>query len=235
MLLRPHLEEASSWPSGRRNWIACPTAPEERLGLNAKPELIPKQTLLAALALMLVLGTTAGCGRNQAHLGRDGKPEPVVTSASGAANSPASTSGGRNASNGGKPSASAPDPTAEFQFVTREEVQALLADPKTNVGLYVFVDARNNEAFETGHLPQAIHCDYWHVGTRLNAVLPRILGAEKVIVYCQGKDCEVGPGLCRSLAQLAQIPRATIYLFKGGWEEWVAAKLPIETGREGKP
>ncbi len=183
-------------------------------------------------ALMPALGVNLGCGKDQVHLGRSEESPSGASAISGTrgGGGPASAPSGRTSAGGQKVAGSAHHP-ADFQVVTLDEVRELFADPKNQSGQYVFVDARGDEAFEAGHVPGAVQCDYWHVGTRINAVLPRILGAEKVIVYCQVNDCEVGPGLCRALTQMVQVPWDTLYLYKGGWEEWVAAKLPIETGR----
>lgn len=196
---------------------------------------IGKVSSAAAFTLTLGLSVMAGCGGSQAHVGRDGKPQPVPASQAAGGGMPASAVTDRGSSGAQKPPESAPDPNVKFERVTLDEARALLADPKTNIGLFVFVDARSQEEFEAGHLPDAIPCDYWHVGNRINAVMPRIQGAEKVIVYCQGKDCEVGLGLCRSLMRMAQVPRDNICLFEGGWEEWMAARLPVKTGPEEKP
>ncbi|HOW70721.1 MAG TPA: rhodanese-like domain-containing protein [Phycisphaerae bacterium] len=199
------------------------------------PTTTVKMAGLVLFALMPSLGVNLGCVKDQVHLGRNDEltSGPNATSVTRGGSGPASAPSGRTSAGGQKAAGSAHDP-ADYQVVTLDEVRGLFADPKTQSGQYVFVDARSDEAFEAGHVPGAVQCDYWHVGTRINAVLPRILGAEKVIVYCQVNDCEVGPGLCRALTQMVQVPWDTLYLFKGGWEEWAAAKLPIETGRVDK-
>lgn len=192
---------------------------------------------LAVIALALGFGANTVRGKNQVHLGRDYKPKSVPRTdvePSGRDTATTTTVADPNSQAGQKlPSNS--EAAAEFQHVSLDEVRALQADPKTASGSYLFVDARKDEAFEAGHIPGAIQCDYWRLDTYLDAVLPRVLGVEKVIVYCNGKQCEDSLELCRTFTQTAQVPWSSIYLFKGGWEEWSAAKLPVETGREDKP
>jgi rhodanese-related sulfurtransferase len=198
---------------------------------------IAQMVSLAVIALALGLGVNTVRGKNQVHLARDYKPKPapITTTGTRGGNSPASAASDPSPSTGQKPPDAAPDPAAEFQLVTLDEVRALQADPKTTNGSYVFVDARKDDAYEAGHIPGAIQCDYWRLDTYLETVLPRVLGAEKVIVYCNGKQCEDSLELCRTFTQTAQVPWGSVYLFKGGWEAWSAAKLPVETGREDKP
>ncbi len=117
----------------------------------------------------------------------------------------------------------------KFREMTLGEVIKVFDDEKTAYGLNVFVDARSDMPYCEGHIPQALQCDYYRLDYYLPSVLPRLAGAEKVIVYCNGGECEDSLHVCGELANSA-VPWGNIYLFRGGWEEWKKSGQPIETG-----
>jgi rhodanese-related sulfurtransferase len=116
-----------------------------------------------------------------------------------------------------------------FQTITVDEAHEALDDPKTAQGLNVFVDARDDEHFAEGHIPGAIQCFPYESRRCLDRVVAAANGAEKVIVYCGGGDCEDSIYMSRELNE-AGVPEEAIYLFEGGWKEWAAKDLHVETG-----
>ncbi len=120
-----------------------------------------------------------------------------------------------------------PAPKSEFQELTLEDVIQLYDDPKAGTGEYVFVDARADEPYQNGHIPGAVQCDYYRSEQSLPGVLDRAYGADKVIVYCNGGDCEDSLLVCREFMNLA-VPLEKIYLFRGGWQEWKQSGMPFE-------
>jgi rhodanese-related sulfurtransferase len=117
----------------------------------------------------------------------------------------------------------------EFQEVTLDEAIKLFDDPKASTGEYIFVDARADGPFQAGHIPGALQCDYYRSENYLPSVLDQVSIAEKVIVYCNGGDCEDSLLVCREFMGL-QVPMDKIYLFRGGWQAWQGAGAPVEQG-----
>jgi len=116
-----------------------------------------------------------------------------------------------------------------YQEIKYDEVFELLNDPNTVAGLNVFVDARNDEQYNEGHIPGALQCDPYNVGLYIDNIIDYVTGAEKVVVYCGGGDCEDSIFMCRELIEM-DVPMEAIYLFVGGWKEWSDNGSPIETG-----
>lgn len=118
-----------------------------------------------------------------------------------------------------------------FQLMTLKEVIEVWDDPRFQYEAYVIVDARSDDAYEAGHIPGAVQCDYYRIYDYLEQVVPRVLGAERVVVYCNGVDCDDSLLVCGKLIEV-DVPWENIYLFKGGWEKWKQTDYPIETGRK---
>jgi len=121
-------------------------------------------------------------------------------------------------------------PDHAFKEIDFAGVSAMLDDPGTYSGLNVFVDARNDHAYEDGHIPGAVQCDPYDVAGYWDNVEPLVMGALNVVVYCGGGDCKDSIYMCRELLN-AGVPREAIHLYEGGWKEWVAEGGPAETGR----
>lgn len=117
----------------------------------------------------------------------------------------------------------------DYQTITVDEAHEVLDDPGTPQGLNIFVDARDDENFAEGHIPGAIQCFPYESHRCLDRVKNAADGAEKVIVYCGGGDCEDSIFMARELVE-AGVPYEAIYLFEGGWKEWSARGLHTETG-----
>jgi 3-mercaptopyruvate sulfurtransferase SseA len=118
-----------------------------------------------------------------------------------------------------------------YQVVTFEELAEVFGDPDRENGLYVFVDARSEEAFAEGHIEGALRCDPYSAETCIDRVLDYACGADKVIIYCNGGDCEDSIFMCRELVD-AGYPIEHIALYSGGWEEWEHKAMPTATGCE---
>lgn len=129
--------------------------------------------------------------------------------------------------------ADAPKPAKKlehpYQEIQVDEVAKVFKDPGTKQGLNIFVDARKEDLYVEGHIPGALHCDPYDAAQHIDAVIKRANGVERVIVYCGGDDCEDSIFLCRELID-AGVPEDSIYLFPGGWKDWSAKQLPVETG-----
>ena len=87
----------------------------------------------------------------------------------------------------------------------------------------LFVDARAEEYLNEWIIPGAIGSDDIAI---LAEQIEYLIGTEKgFVIYCSDDDC----GSSEELAYLLQEQGfSNIYLFKGGWKQWIDNNLPIE-------
>ena len=87
----------------------------------------------------------------------------------------------------------------------------------------LFVDARSEEYYLEGHIPKAVCND--NLDLLITKMEEHISIDDGFIVYCSDDDC----GSSEELAYLLQEQGfSNIFLFKGGWKQWVDNNLPIE-------
>ncbi len=122
-------------------------------------------------------------------------------------------------------------PDHPYQEVTFEDVVEIFNDPNTEMGVNLFVDARNDEAYEEGHIPGALQADHDRLEDYIDNLLDFAEAAEKIIVYCNGGDCEDSIFLCSDLMEF-DVPYDSVYLYPGGWKEWTKNGMPVEKGRQ---
>ncbi len=122
-------------------------------------------------------------------------------------------------------------PDHPYQEVTFEDVVDIFNDPNTEMRVNLFVDARDDEAYEEGHIPGALQADHYRLEDYIDNLLDFAEAAEKIIVYCNGGDCEDSIFLCSDLMEF-DVPFDSVYLYPGGWKEWMKNGMPIEKGRE---
>ena len=87
----------------------------------------------------------------------------------------------------------------------------------------IFIDARDLEYFNEGHIPGAWDSDIF---SELIVRLDSLQGKDgSIITYCDGDEC----GSSEELAyELQEAGFANIFVFVGGWSEWKQAGLSIE-------
>ena len=119
-----------------------------------------------------------------------------------------------------------------LQVMSLEDVyeQSQYLDPGDNSIL--ILDARGEVAYEESHIAGALLCDPWNEGKYLPALLPRVQEAFMIIAYCEGGDCEDSHLLVSNLVLEHGIPLENVYLFKAGYEAWLAKGYPVRTGSE---
>ena len=86
----------------------------------------------------------------------------------------------------------------------------------------LFVDARAEEYFENGHIPNAICND--DINLLIEEIDSRIQVDEGFIVYCSDDDCGSSEELAYKLQEQGFM---SIYVFKGGWKQWTNNSLPV--------
>jgi rhodanese-related sulfurtransferase len=119
-------------------------------------------------------------------------------------------------------------PYQEIQF---DQVKAIFEGTDPTTGAYVFVDARNDHLYAEGHIPGAVQCDHYRLNDYIDDVLPLAQQVEKVIVYCNGGDCEDSIFMCGDLID-SGIPFERMYLYPGGWKQWIKQQMPVIKGKD---
>jgi rhodanese-related sulfurtransferase len=128
------------------------------------------------------------------------------------------------------------DPVAErlrekgLQVVDCNHALELYRDPRCQQGLIVFIDARNDEHYQQGHIPGAYQFDHYHFDNYLPAVLPVCQTAQEIVVYCNGGDCTDSEFAAVMLRDSAKVPNEKLLVFTGGITAWKDRRLPVETG-----
>ncbi len=185
---------------------------------------VGQTVILLVLAVAVGLGVNTVRGKDKINLSRNYFPQAVRQP------SPSDAPAAGGATEPGAPELAA-EPKSEFSELSLEDVIALYDDPRSSTGEFVFVDARADGPFRDGHIPGAVQCDYYRSEHNLPGVLDRVYGAQKVIVYCHGGDCDDSLLVCREFVNLA-VPMECIYLFRGGWEAWKQSGLPFDQGEK---
>ena len=107
----------------------------------------------------------------------------------------------------------------EIKALTTEQVYEIFTNKEAK-----FVDGRDNWDFSDGHIPGAINIPEYKF-TPKEPNLKLLNKNEKIIVYCEGNQCEVSKRLAGELQKLGY---KKVWVYLGGWEEWWENKFPIE-------
>ncbi len=94
------------------------------------------------------------------------------------------------------------------------------AEAAWRVGDTLFIDAREPDFFEDGHIPGAINLPVSRVADA------RALSGDReraVLVYCTGADCRDSRIVALALCAAGH---RNVDVFAGGWDEWTRAGLP---------
>lgn len=116
-----------------------------------------------------------------------------------------------------------------LQLVNLVEMQQLFRDPRYAQQLVVFVDSRDDQHYQAGHVPGAYLFDHYRAEKYLAGVLPVCQAAERIIVYCNGGDCEDSEYAAFTLREVG-VPNAKLAVYAGGFTEWQTNAQPIEIG-----
>lgn len=117
--------------------------------------------------------------------------------------------------------------------IRHAQVKELFENPFYPAGLYMFVDAREDGQYAEGHIPGAFHLFYYQEEHYVNDVVPFLPSAEKIVVYCNGGDCEDSVYTAALLRDKYMADPTRIFVYPEGFEEWKKAGLPIERGVRG--
>ncbi len=117
-----------------------------------------------------------------------------------------------------------------LQVVDDEQVQTLFHDPRYEQGGIIFIDARNDDEYQRGHIPGAYHLDHMYPEKYLGGVLPACELAQQIVVYCHGGDCELSEFAAELLRKSAGVPNEKLFIYAGGINSWQAHKFAVESG-----
>lgn len=116
-----------------------------------------------------------------------------------------------------------------LELAGSNQVLRLFHDPLYAQDLIAFVDARNEEHYQNGHIPGAHLFDYYHPANYVSNVLQVCMMAQEIVVYCNGGDCEDSELSALMLRDLG-VPKEKLLVYGGGMTEWTTNNLPIELG-----
>jgi len=91
----------------------------------------------------------------------------------------------------------------------------------------VFIDARPADEYEYGHIPRAINVPWLDRDRHLPELRRRIPPERKIIVYCDGEECQASNKLS---AWLKDRGWKRVYVFTDGYPSWLAAGMEIAKG-----
>lgn len=183
-----------------------------------------KTTLLSAITIV-ILGSLVGVGVNAVR-GRDslslGRNYFKIASNVGSDETPTLQEGD--------------DPAAEvpkhpFAPASVGDMIDWFQSQEYASGQVVFIDARNDEAYEEGHIPGAFQVDNYNFDRDFPLFLEDIEEAEVIVVYCGGGECEDSIFVASALEGM-DIARSKIRVFEGGINAWLEEDLPVDEGRE---
>lgn len=116
-----------------------------------------------------------------------------------------------------------------LQVVNGGQVSELFHDPLYQQGAIIFIDARNDEHYQGGHIPGAYQFDNYHPENYMGTIFPLCQAAQKVVVYCNGGNCEDSQFAALTLRD-AQIPNEKLFVYTGGITEWTNRGHEVEIG-----
>jgi rhodanese-related sulfurtransferase len=116
-----------------------------------------------------------------------------------------------------------------LQVVDGTQATELFHNPLYQQGAILFLDARNNEHYQGGHIPGAYQFDNYHPENYMGTVFPLCQSAQKIVVYCNGGNCEDSQFAALTLRD-AQIASEKLYVFVGGITEWTNRGNAVEVG-----
>jgi len=116
-----------------------------------------------------------------------------------------------------------------LQLTDGPRMVQLFHDPRFKRDIVVFIDARDEDHYQQGHIPGAYEFDPYHPEKYFDTVLPVCQKAEQIVVYCNGGDCDDSESAAILLRNVG-IPNLKLFVYVGGIKQWMANGLPVETG-----
>jgi rhodanese-related sulfurtransferase len=90
----------------------------------------------------------------------------------------------------------------------------------------LFLDARNPEDFEAGHIAKALNFPAERFEEYYPKLGPMLSSEAPVVVYCDGTECELSHRLAK---QLHDVGSTNVHMLYNGYSSWKGAGFPLET------
>ena len=88
-----------------------------------------------------------------------------------------------------------------------------------------FLDARDDFDYNEGHISKAVNIPFYAFEENKNK-LNIINKDDAIVTYCSGTDCDLSVLLGNKLAEMGY---NKVFVFFGGWRNWVEANYPTNT------
>lgn len=116
-----------------------------------------------------------------------------------------------------------------LQLGQSNAVMSLFQDPRFAQDLVVFIDARDDRAYQSGHIPGAYQFDRYYPEKYVATMLQVCGPAQQIVVYCNGGNCEDSEFAALMLSQWG-VPKSKLLVYGGGITEWTSNRWPVELG-----
>ena len=117
-----------------------------------------------------------------------------------------------------------------YQPIGHEDVLGLFQSEAYQNEQVIFVDARADAAYQAGHIAGAYQFDHYRPEQYLDTVLPACQNATKIVVYCNGGECEDSMLAAGDLIEHGVDP-SSVFVYAGGVKAWRQDNLPFERGQ----
>ncbi len=94
-------------------------------------------------------------------------------------------------------------------------------------GAALFLDAREPDDYAAGHIGNALNLPAQSFAGHFGEVAPMLTPASELVLYCDGKECELSHRLAENLRQQGF---TNLHILANGWTVWREAGLPATTG-----
>lgn len=117
------------------------------------------------------------------------------------------------------------NPTGAAEGKPQEIDSVARAKEISDKGDVLFVDARSQDNYEDGHIPQAISLPVGQFDERIESLLNRYSSDQPIVTYCSGRTCEDSHDLAQFLSDAGF---TNVRIFIDGFPGWEAEGYPVE-------